>query len=242
MAASVSSATQYRALADARGTDLLLGLRAAVADGHISRSYKEASHELFARVDDTDDDDRVTDLYTGRLITGIDGRAAATASQLNVEHTWPRSSGANGAAEADLHHLMTAGEKPNRIRGNFPFGHVVDETWRSRRDAPTYSVLGRDASGAVVFEPPAGVRGDIARGLLYFATRYGADRQIGVETANFEHELPTLLQWHAADPVDDSERARNDAIAAFQGNRNPYVDRPEFVDQVGVEAFSNFTD
>jgi hypothetical protein len=31
------------------------------------------------------------------------------------------------------------------------------------------------------------------------------------------------------DPVSDTERARNDAIHALQRNRNPFVDRPEFV-------------
>ena len=35
------------------------------------------------------------------------------------------------------------------------------------------------------------------------------------------------------DPVDAAERARNNAIFQAQGNRNPYIDHPEFVDAVG---------
>jgi endonuclease I len=41
--------------------------------------------------------------------------------------------------------------------------------------------------------------------------------------------LATLLQWHAADPVDDRERLRNETVFNYQGNRNPFVDHPEWV-------------
>ena len=41
--------------------------------------------------------------------------------------------------------------------------------------------------------------------------------------------LSDLLAWHAADPVDAREQARNDVIASHQGNRNPFIDHPEWV-------------
>jgi len=89
--------------------------------------------------------------------------------------------------------------------------------------------MGVDALGTTVFEPRDAVKGDIARGLLYFYTRYAQSRPSRFDLVNFKHELPTLLKWHAADPVNDLERASNDEIQRAQGNRNPYVDRPEFV-------------
>jgi endonuclease I len=39
----------------------------------------------------------------------------------------------------------------------------------------------------------------------------------------------TLLQWHVDDPVDAKEMAHNNAVFAFQGNRNPFVDHPQWV-------------
>ena len=38
-----------------------------------------------------------------------------------------------------------------------------------------------------------------------------------------------LLKWHFADPASEAERVRNDAVAAYQGNRNPLIDHPEWV-------------
>jgi hypothetical protein len=38
-----------------------------------------------------------------------------------------------------------------------------------------------------------------------------------------------LLAWHAADPVSQKELARNDSIFLIQGNRNPYIDNPQWV-------------
>ena len=41
-----------------------------------------------------------------------------------------------------------------------------------------------------------------------------------------------LLEWNAADPVSQKEIDRNEAVYAIQGNRNPYIDRPDFVAKV----------
>lgn len=45
-------------------------------------------------------------------------------------------------------------------------------------------------------------------------------------------ELQVLLAWNAADPVSQREIDRNNAAYAYQGNRNPFIDHPEYVDLI----------
>ena len=40
-------------------------------------------------------------------------------------------------------------------------------------------------------------------------------------------KLCVLLQWHESDPVDEFELERNSKVFEFQGNRNPFIDKPE---------------
>jgi len=98
-------------------------------------------------------------------------------------------------------------------------------------------------------------RGDVARALLYLDVRYEGgnhsftgfsepdliltDNTSLIQTHNsntdgsaYMGRLTTLLQWHLDDPVDDMERRRNAVVASYQGNRNPFVDNPEWVDCV----------
>ena len=92
----------------------------------------------------------------------------------------------------------------------------------------------------MVFEPIDEFKGDIARALLYFATRY--EGRVG----SFNHVmfdgsreqvyttwfLNMLVKWHKMDPVSPHEIHRNDVGFRFQGNRNPFIDHPEFVEKI----------
>ena len=91
-------------------------------------------------------------------------------------------------------------------------------------------------------------KGDIARALMYMAIRYEGGRHpvTGQREPDLEltddmrkvvmtaaspawmGRLSTLLAWHRADPPTAAERARNDVVQRFQGNRNPFIDHPEW--------------
>ena len=65
------------------------------------------------------------------------------------------------------------------------------------------------------------MRGDLARDQFYFFTRYQATGPRTTASDNFLRSLQTLLKWHEDDPVDDAERARNEAIAHSRATATP---------------------
>ncbi|MEE7547795.1 ribonuclease, partial [Xanthomonas sp. Kuri4-1] len=91
-------------------------------------------------------------------------------------------------------------------------------------------------------------KGDMARAVMYMAIRYegGTDAATGQSEPDLELTddrskivqtaaspaymglLSTLIDWHLADPPDAAERARNEVVYSFQGNRNPFIDHPEW--------------
>jgi hypothetical protein len=86
--------------------------------------------------------------------------------------------------------------------------------------------------------PPPAVRGDVARALFYMDVRYDGTEsfttnltlsECSCEVTSTLGNLATLLQWHEQDPPSDFERQRNELVCAeYQGNRNPFVDHPEW--------------
>lgn len=53
---------------------------------------------------------------------------------------------------------------------------------------------------------------------------------------NKENAFDMLLRWNQLDPVDQLEINRNNGIYAIQGNRNPFIDHPEYVDAIWGET------
>lgn len=103
------------------------------------------------------------------------------------------------------------------------------------------------------------LKGDMARTLFYMAIRYEGiatedahdgnlpdleltdNRNDIVITSNTAAKaymglLTDLLQWHLQDPPDATEVRRNDTVQGFQGNRNPFVDHPEWVTRALFES------
>lgn len=146
---------------------------------------------------------------------------------VNVEHTWPQSrfSGRYDKEyqKSDLHHLYPTDTELNSIRSSFPFGDV-ERDMGSTLKCGGNARIGVGERGGTVFEVPDHHKGNVARSIFYFATRY--DMQVDPA-----QEL-TLRQWNKQDPVDAEEAARNEEIYKAQGNRNPFVDYPILVDRI----------
>jgi endonuclease G, mitochondrial len=143
----------------------------------------------------------------------------------NCEHVVPQSwFGKLEPMRGDLHHLFACESGCNSFRGNHAY-----------YDFPDFEEVIRNDCGKRVqnrFEPSSSRgKGAAARATLYFLLRYpGLIAAVGGE---FDAErLPVLLAWHKASPPDEYERHRNAAIYALQGNRNPLIDFPEWVDGI----------
>lgn len=221
-------------------------LRAAlhqIVRGQRVLGYTSARDSLYAYVD-RGTRPWIIDLYTGREAVGVTTRGTASAQSINTEHTWPRSRGAElDPSLSDLHHLFSSDSAANFRRMNYPYGLVRGTVLWSSTPQPGRTEVSRlgyavGNSGAIVFEPRASVRGDIARGLLYFHLRYNTDRPSGFSLINFAQERDLLLAWSREDPVDAWERARNDAVFRAQGNRNPFIDWPELLELLPVPALN----
>lgn len=91
------------------------------------------------------------------------------------------------------------------------------------------------STATTVFEPPDHIKGNMARNYFYMATRYYTEDTCwatsdGTNKAHIKLWLQCLLlRWHQQDPPDAKEVAYNDLVHRIQGNRNPFVDHPEWV-------------
>jgi len=188
-------------------------LRAKFSE-HTTLDYRKAREHIFSTIDNRDG--WVEGVYTGAR---VQTNRIPDPNVMNCEHSWPRSR-LSGAATSDLHHLFPADSFANRTRSNIYFGDVVnDVVWEKGG-----SKLGDNIRKKRAFEVRPEQRGNTARAMFYVATMY--DYEIP-----FWEEEP-LRQWHVQDPVDDLERKRNDAIEKIQGNRNPFVDHPEYLEKI----------
>ncbi|MFI6762238.1 endonuclease [Micromonospora sp. NPDC050417] len=149
----------------------------------------------------------------------------------NREHVWAKSHGDFGTATGpgtDLHHLRPEDVSVNSDRGNKDF----DNGGSPVREAPGNFTDGDS------WEPRDAVKGDVARMIMYMAIRYeGGDGWPNLEpnesvrngSAPYIGKLSVLLRWNRADPPDAFEKRRNQLIYdRWQGNRNPFVDHPEW--------------
>ncbi|MDE7108218.1 MAG: endonuclease, partial [Clostridiales bacterium] len=131
------------------------------------------------------------------------------------------------------------------------FGIVTGgkEAW-SRNSSKENVALGGHVNSSA-FEPLDKVKGDVARIVLYVYTHYNTyanvhgttnGKQSGVfGTLQFTNimapssesaAIQLLIEWNAMDPVDQIEITRNDEVYKIQGNRNPFIDHPEYVNAI----------
>ncbi|QCX53691.1 endonuclease [Elizabethkingia sp. JS20170427COW] len=154
----------------------------------------------------------------------------------NREHIVPQSLfDKKSPMVSDAHFIVPTDGKVNGMRSNYPFGIVKTPSFTSDNGTKV-GTSGSNGYGGTVAEPIDEFKGDVARMILYFVTRYESKRASFSSGNILENnadgltswEKEVLLKWHYQDPVSQKEIDRNNAVFARQQNRNPYIDHPEW--------------
>ncbi|MDR2236374.1 MAG: endonuclease [Chryseobacterium sp.] len=243
----------YSSATGLSGAALKTALSSIITNGHQDKGYGGLwTGYKTTDIDKTyENDGSIMDIYSEKP-SGADpylytpggnqcGTYGTEGDCYNREHIVPQSLfNQSSPMVSDIHFIRATDGKVNGMRSNYPFGKVGSATFTSKNG----SKLGNSASSGysgTVFEPIDEFKGDVARMIFYFVTRYqsklssfssgnmlGSSAFPGLQT----WELNVLLAWHNQDPVSPAEVNRNNASYQYQGNRNPFIDNPNYVNLI----------
>ncbi len=224
------------------------------ADGSYDTQNGVNNFDLHRNDDNTADIvwDMYTDNPTGPELYSFDTVADECTSNFqpiigfcyNREHAYPRAwFGDDFHIRGDLHNIFATDGETNARHANWPYGDVANASWTS----PAGAKLGSSNTAVTgyngtVFEVIDEYKGDFARVMFYMVTAYEGFMPAWKNVSTADSVLdgttwPSLdswalkqwYKWHIQDPVSQKEISRNDSVFSVQGNRNPFIDHPEFV-------------
>ncbi len=150
----------------------------------------------------------------------------------NLEHVWPNSymatkkhaGNTSKGIDSDLHNLR-----------------VLTKNLNSKRNNSYYKDGSGKADGnATWFYPGDDHIGDVSRIIAYMLIRYDwlkvttekpGENAYGEKKENAKMgDVRNFIKFHTKDPVTVFEQNRNERIARIQGNRNPFIDFPQFTE------------
>jgi len=207
---------------------LKTSLNTILGTNFLSFSYNAARDKMFMEIDNKKvngqgaTQNTLECIYTGRLAVGYIARTdCQTNSSFNTEHTWPQSLfSSSSPMVSDLNHLFPTDDAANNYRSNNAFGIVSSPSWSN----------GGSKGISTLFEPRDAQKGRSARAMLYFAIRYN-NPAYGLVTF-FGPQESILRTWCMQFLPDTIDRKRNEDIFAYQKNRNPFIDHPEFLERI----------
>ena len=217
--------------------------------------------------EDPNDPSKIILFYAGTSFSSSWG----SGSNYNREHVWCKTlsgglytpssvDNSSKGAGADIHQLRPSIPSVNTSRSNNLYADL-----NKTGNELTYNGNGIDCfnSGKGQFEPRDGIKGDIARILMYMYTHYSTEIASNSSRASASNTSTTsqagdlkinnivytslgtsqaswdvLLSWNELDPVDDFEMNRNNYCASITGVRNPYIDHPEFAKMIWSTSYS----
>ena len=169
--------------------------------------YEDADEAL-------DDSTSILCVYTRHNIKKSSHCGTYAWDKWNREHVWTQS--LYPASDKDNHNIFACEGQINNYRGNLifdeggtvvtVFGHVTECKLISN----------------VSFEPCDAAKGEIARSVMYGTVQYK------YTMTNEIKSIALALKWHLQHPITERDIRRNEVVYGNQGNRNPFVDHPEY--------------
>ncbi len=161
-----------------------------------------------------DDSSCILSIYTRHNIPKGNHCGSYAWDKWNREHVWTQSKYPKSAS--DNHNIFACEGQINNYRGNLPFaegGSVV-------------TVFGHTTGCKMVsgtsFEPCDEAKGEIARSVMYGTVMYSYTMTQEIDS------IYLALKWHLEHPITTRETTRNETVYGLQGNRNMFVDHPEY--------------
>ena len=217
--------------------DLRMKLNQIIKDTHTCLSYSCAETPLKELDESQSDSGSVTGFYSRKDIPKK--RRGNGSDKWNNEHIFP--AGRWGRSDkrcpyGDLHNLVATTASVNSDRSNDDFDEVGDDP---RGNSNVSDCGGCKEIEGQVWEPPSDQKGQVARILFYMDVRY-SDQETNLKLVRGRSDksrpelgnLETLLKWHCESKVSSIEKDRNNGVQEWQGNRNPFVDYPGFVETI----------
>lgn len=198
-----------------------------------------ALNNVFDKTDKNPNGSGMVLFYTGTVVSSFSSSGA------NREHVWPKNGGKAFSAESecgsDAHHLRPCDQTLNSSRGSLSYGEVTDSVVKQGGSTSYGNLCYRSDS---FFYPGKGYRGATARILMYVQTRWGNKFNLqfvdGAGHSKTIGDFKTLMKWHLEEPPTQEEINRNQAVYEIQGNRNPFIDHPEYAAYIYSEAGSYY--
>lgn len=185
---------------------------------------------------------KVLDRYSETI---RDFNGVKSVSGMHIEHSFANSwwGGIMNQAYMDLHHLYPADGSANISKSNHPIGLVDGETTLNNGVIKVGKSSSRPDTIITAWEPADKYKGDFARTYMYMVTCYEdyanlwkSEGLVMLDNNTYpvfeKWAADLLLRWSEQDPVDETERQRNDAVYNIQGNRNPFIDYPQLAEYV----------
>eukprot|EP00768_Dysnectes_brevis_P009417 gnl/Dysnectes_brevis/946_a1053_6710.p1 GENE.gnl/Dysnectes_brevis/946_a1053_6710~~gnl/Dysnectes_brevis/946_a1053_6710.p1 ORF type:complete len:258 (-),score=58.30 gnl/Dysnectes_brevis/946_a1053_6710:53-826(-) len=220
---------------DLYGSDFRYALKRDWHDGkYDSLGYHDARVEMYGYIYNSEETNGVEGVYSGLFLDFPYGcEDTGYNADLNCEHLVPQSFfGKKEPMKSDMHHLRPSYMPDNSARSNYGFKLLevseIQKYYNQRTittsrpsDPENWSKLKKSTA----WEPRDQVKGNVARAVLYFFSVYPDYIDKLRDTVD---SMDDTVNWNDEFLPTDDQLAYHEGIADAQGNRNFFVDHPEW--------------